>query len=573
MMNKRLVGLLGAVFLLIQGGVASQVLAQSSDNSPVPIQLDDTSLFMNTTKRQPVTTSSVPEMQISQSSTQSQPFGANLFISGFESERSDGLNDSYLIAPGDKIAVQIWGTVNQSEVLTVDNQGNIFISNIGPVYVQGTSAAKLNTLVTSKIKNIYKKNIDVYINLLTSTPVSVFVTGPVLRPGQYAGLASDSLLYFLKRAGGIDPVRGSYRNVSLLRAGKTIQTFDLYKFVREGYLDSVSFQDGDVLLVSEQGAVVTVEGSARYPLKFELDPDKTLGQDLIYYARPLAKVSHVGIVGDRKSGPVAVYIPIENFSTFLLGDGDVVTFNDDLRPEVISISVSGSYVGPSFYTLHRDAKLRELLDHIKVEPDQADFASVYIKRKSVAAQQKKLLEESLQRLERTVFTAPAASNGEAQIRAAEADLVMRFVERARAIEPLGKVVVSSNGNVANVRLEHGDEIVIPRKTDLIQVAGEVLIPQAIVYNAKAAVSDYVAWAGGYSDRANVERIAIIHANGLITFVDGNSNNGKGNDESSINPGDQILILPRVDSKTMQAVKDITQIIYQLAVTANVAFRN
>jgi hypothetical protein len=184
-----------------------------------------------------------------------------------------------------------------------------------------------------------------------------------------------------------------------------------------------------------------------------------------------------------------------------------------------------------------------------------------------------LLEESLQRLERTVFTAPAASNGEAQIRAAEAELVMRFVERARTVEPLGKVVVSSNGNVANVRLEHGDEIVIPRKTDLIQVAGEVLIPQAIVYNAKASVSDYVAWAGGFSDRANVERIAIIHANGLITFVNGNSTDDKRNDESSINPGDQILILPRVDSKTMQAVKDITQIIYQMAVTANVAFRN
>jgi len=52
----------------------------------------------------------------------------------------------------------------------------------------------------------------------------------------------------------------------------------------------------------------------------------------------------------------------------------------------------------------------------------------------------------------------------------------------------------------------------------------------------------------------------VHANGLVEF--------KG--QGSVQPGDQILILPKVDSKTMQAVKDITQIIYQIAVAANVA---
>ena len=37
------------------------------------------------------------------------PFAANLFIGGFESERTDGLNDNYLIAPGDKISIWMWG--------------------------------------------------------------------------------------------------------------------------------------------------------------------------------------------------------------------------------------------------------------------------------------------------------------------------------------------------------------------------------------------------------------------------------------------------------------------------------
>jgi len=55
------------------------------------------------------------------------PYGANLFAGGYETERSDGLNDNYLIAPGDKLNIWIWGAVNFSNVVTVDNQGNIFI--------------------------------------------------------------------------------------------------------------------------------------------------------------------------------------------------------------------------------------------------------------------------------------------------------------------------------------------------------------------------------------------------------------------------------------------------------------
>ncbi|TOK01199.1 sugar transporter, partial [Vibrio parahaemolyticus] len=76
-------------------------------------------------------------------------------------------------------------------------------------------------------------------------------------------------------------------------------------------------------------------------------------------------------------------------------------------------------------------------------------------------QQKERLEESLHRLERSVFTAPASSDGEARIRAQEAQMVMQFVDRARKVQPLGKVVVSDSGKVANILLEQGDKVVIP----------------------------------------------------------------------------------------------------------------
>ena len=488
------------------------------------------------------------------------PYGANLFAGGYESERQDGLNDDYTIAPGDKVSIWLWGAINQSEVITVDNQGNLFITNIGPVHVADVKASQLNSYVTQKIKQVYKKSVEIYVNLLTATPVSVYISGSVARPGQYAGIASDSILYYLKRAGGIDSERGSYRSIKVLRNNKIIQDIDLYDFILKGYLPKFNFKDNDVILVERQKATVVVSGSVRAPFRFEFKNAQATGEQLANFALPLSKVSHVGIVGDRVDGPFSVYLPYGEFKTFTLKDGDRLIFNDDIRAQVLDIKIEGSYLGPSYYAVKKDTRLHDLLANIEINDDLADYQSIYIQRKSVAAKQKEMIEQSLDRLERSIFTAPASSDGEAKIRAEEGRMILEFTERARKAVPLGKVIIADGGKVANVRLEQGDIIHIPAKTDLVHVSGEVLMPQSLVFNEQATVQDYVAWAGGYSERANYEQIMVIHPNGMIDL----------NAAGPLKAGDQILVLPKVDTKLMQSVKDITQIIYQIAIAANVA---
>ena len=487
------------------------------------------------------------------------PYGANLFAGGYESERTDGLNENYLIAAGDKINIWLWGAVDYADTPTVDTQGNIFIPNIGPIHLEGVSASDVNKLVSSKIKAIYINNVEVYVNLLTATPVSVYLSGAIIRPGQYAGMASDSLLYFLKRAGGIDSERGSYRQIQIIRNNKVLAEADLYTFVQTGKLPQITFQDKDIILVKPQKSAITVSGSVRNPFRFELLKENSSGQEISDYAKPLAKISHVGVYGNRRTGPFSVYLAYRDFLDFELQDGDSVIFNDDLHAQVIDVQVSGSYLGPSYFAVKKSTRLHDLLSHIPINPELTNYQSIYILRKSVAEQQKQMLSDSLDRLERSVFTAPASSEGAASIRAKEAEMVMTFAAKARLIEPLGKVIVSDKGVTANILLEKGDKIVIPHYTDLIQVGGEVLMPQAVVFNPNANIDDYVAWAGGFTDRAEDQRISIVRANGIVIF----------SNEAKIERGDQILILPKIDTKTMQAVKDITQIIYQIAVAANV----
>ncbi|MEZ8028844.1 polysaccharide biosynthesis/export family protein [Enterovibrio norvegicus] len=487
------------------------------------------------------------------------PFGANLFVGGYEANSIDGVNADYRIATGDKIAIWLWGAVSVNDVAVVDAQGNIFIPEIGPVTVSGERAGDLHKLVEKQIKRIYTQDVETYVNVLTATPVSVFVTGPVLRPGQYAGISSDGLLAYLKRAGGIDSERGSYRHISVQRNGETITTFDLYDFLLKGTLPNIQFRDRDVIVVGQQGATVVVEGGARNPFRFEFANSKANGQELVTYARPLAKVSHVGVQGNRETGPFSVYLDFDKFEAINLHDGDTVFFKDDLHAQIMNVRLQGEYLGPSFYTVNKGTKLHDFLNHIAVSPEESNYQSIYIKRKSVAAKQKEMLDQSLDRLERSVFTAPASSDGEAVIRAKEAALVSEFVMRARQIQPEGKVIVSDNGHVANVRLEQGDVVVIPKRSDLINIGGEVLMPQAVVFNPNATLNDYVAWAGGFTERGDAERIAVVHANGMVSF----------NSYDNIKPGDQVLVLPYIDSKNMQLAKDITQIVYQIAVAANV----
>lgn len=88
------------------------------------------------------------------------------------------------------------------------------------------------------------------------------------------------------------------------------------------------------------------------------------------------------------------------------------------------------------------------------------------------------------------------------------------------------------------------------------------MPQAVVFNKNATLRDYVAWAGGFTERADDDRIAVVRANGLVEF----------GSDYVVHPGDQILVLPKVDTKVLQAVKDITQIMYQIAIAANVVVK-
>lgn len=484
------------------------------------------------------------------------PFAANLFQGNFGQARSAEARE---LAPGDRLVLRLWGDRNFDGVVMVSDAGEIDLQDLGAVPVAGLAQAQVMEAIRSKLSASGVENVQVYVSPLDGRPVSVFVTGFVMKPGRYSGAPSDSVLAFLDRAGGIDPRRGSYRTIRLLRGGAELGSFDLYPFALKGALPLVRLLDGDTIVVGEKGPAVSASGEIRNAARFEFRKGEATGAKLAEMADPLATASHASIVGTRNGAPFNLYLPLREFRTLPLADGDRVEFLADTPGDTIMVEVQGAIRGASRFPLKRTARLRDVQQYIAVDADRADLSGLYIKRRSVAARQKRAIEDALRRLEESSFTATSASPEEAQIRNHEAEMIAKFAEKARNVTPEGIVVVGSGGKVADIALEDGDVIVIPEKSDVVLVTGEVVMPQAIVWNGDRRLKDYVRGAGGYTNRADTGNILLVRPNGEVFRTS----------DTTIAAGDQLLVLPRVDSKNLQTVKDMSQILYQIAVATKV----
>ncbi|XUO84690.1 SLBB domain-containing protein [Halomonas sp. KM007] len=488
------------------------------------------------------------------------PFGANLFTGGFRGAMGDGLNADYRIKPGDQITVRAWGAFEFDRVLPVDAQGNIFIPGSGPLNVEGQNSQQVDGSVRGAITSVYPDNVEVYTNVQGVQPVAVFVTGYVENPGRYAGTPNDSLLYFLDQAGGIDQDLGSYRQIRVIRDDRTVATVDLYDFLINGTIARPQFQDGDTIVVEERGPAIAVVGDVHREHRYELIGNQLSGAEIINLARLRSGVSHVLLRGDRDDGPIAQYFPINLFAGQTVRSGDEVVFSADQRSETIVVEIEGSYYGPSRFALPRNARLSELLDAIAVPENMTAVESISLQRESVRQQQAQSLQDSLRRLETTYLGASSRTDQEAQIRLQEAELIERFIERARELEPSGRLVVASSDGITDIRLQDGDVITIPEISDSVLISGEILVPQAAVFRPGMSVIDYVESAGGFTERADRDQILLVRQNGAVEHAR----------NTPLRPGDEILVMPKAPTHNLQLASTLTQILFQIAVTTRVA---
>jgi len=496
-------------------------------------------------------------------------FGYRLFNGSFSHNKQYRYNPNYLVNIGDVVNIKLWGAFDFNASIPVDSQGNIFLPKVGTVHIAGLRNDKLSQTLQKKIKKVFRRNVYVYADLGNYQPVSVFVTGAVNKPGLYEGLSSDSIIQFLDKARGIESSSGSYRHITVLRENKPIKTFDLYTFLQNGKMDVFQFRMGDVINVQSIKNYVEVVGDVKRPYRYELKNPTVKLKTVLNAVIPNPTATNFTVTKWNEDNEQSVHIySIKAHSDFIIHSGEAIEFLPDHNAKSIAIKISGEHLGLHNLVVPKGTTLGEVFD--KIRPSSlSDMNSFKLYRKSIAIEQKKLLDAQLNDLEAKTLTTGSMTTEEAIIRKQEAQLVLNFINRAKKVQLKGKVVINKDTNLSLITLEDQDEIYIPKKSHMVIVQGEVMLPGAQSYVKKMSFDDYINSCGGYSFRANKDSVLIIKKNGQVISYDADS---AFNEEYKVEPGDDILVMGKVDSKYLQVVKDITQIVYQIAVGAAVVLR-
>jgi protein involved in polysaccharide export with SLBB domain len=516
-----------------------------------------------TTPAQPTVVSSSTPLFDYSINLNSNVFGAQLFTGSFAQQGATQFNPDYMLEIGDQIQVRLWGGFLLDGIFNVDPQGNIFLPQIGPIKVLGVYNHDLQNVVASAVSKVFHTNVYSYANLAAAQPVRIFVGGFVNRPGLYNGSSMDSLLHYLDQAGGIDPDRGSFINVQVKRGEQVRTTVNLYDFLLQGQMPLVQLMDGDIIFVAPRQSTIEVTGLVANPKRFEFAKGSSITLDqLTKLAKPQAEVTHARVTRNTGAVQNIEYYKLADSATIKIVGGDGVEFTADQRPGTITVRVEGEHQSAQEYVLPYGSQIGDLLKQIQFS-DRSDSQSIQLYRQTVHDRQKLMLQTSLQSLEASVLTASSSSNEEAKLRKEEAAMILQWVEKAKTIEPNGQVLIAQTANRDQLLLENGDIIKIPRRDGLVLVSGEVLFPNAIAYNPELELEDYIDQAGGYTQSANSSRIIIAHRDGSFNDIEENSD---------LYAGDEILVLPEVQVKSLQIWKELSQIIYQIAVSTRMITR-
>lgn len=499
---------------------------------------------------------------------QSDVFGANLFTGAFARPGASQFNPDYAVAIGDSIQIRFWGGFDYDAPATVDPQGNLFVPNVGPVHVLGVRNQDLQRLVDSAARRVFRANVYSYASLAAAQPVRVFVSGFVNRPGLYNGTSMDSLLHYLDQAGGIDLDRGSFLDVQVKRGQLVRARFNLYDFILKGRMPLIQLADGDVIFIAPRQHSVLVQGLAANAKRFEFQGATLSVADLAELAKPLAQVTHVRITRNTGTLKNVEYYPLNQAAGIHLQSGDSLEFTADKKPGTITVRVEGEHLSAQEYVVPYGTRLGALMQQVRYS-ERADKGSLQLFRGSIKDRQKQMLDIALRRLEAAVLTVRSGTAEESQLRKAEAELMLQWVEKAKAIQPSGQVMLAGGDNLKELLLENGDLVNIPAIDNLVLVSGEVMFPNTIALSRDKDVDDYIQAAGGYTQGADTSRIIIAHRDG--SFEDTEETSGWFS-SPNIRPGDEILVLPEVDAKYRQLFKEVSTMIYQMALGARVVLR-
>lgn len=399
-------------------------------------------------------------------------FGRDIFNKkalSFEPNMNIATPTSYVVGPGDKVFIDVYGASQKSEQLQVSPDGTIQVTGYGPIHIGGLSVAQANARIKETLGSRYKSS-EVRLTVGQTRTISVNIMGEVAAPGTYTLSAFATVFHALYMAGGVNGI-GTLRNIKVFRGGRQVTSVDLYDYILNGKLTgNVRLADNDVIMVGPFDCIVDVAGYVKRPMAYEMKKSESVAT-LLKYAGGFASGAYKKAVrlnrvaGDRYS---AYNVPEFEMAGFKVADGDSVTVDSILPRYENTVAVEGSVFHPGQYDLGSNPTVRALVQ------SAGGVTEIAFLNRAVLHRMKP-------------------------------DRTWRVI----SVDLEGIL----NGTTADIPLENEDILTIAIRQDksnerIVTIIGEVKVPGTYDYAENETIEDLIIQAGGLTDAASTARVDV-----------------------------------------------------------------
>ena len=369
----------------------SSFLEESSDDDSVDDETVDDETVEDESEEEVIKTSALKP--------RGNYFGYNIFNKNpfLEKEYLLGnIDEGYLISPGDKLRLIVFGTNSLEMEATVDRNGNINIPNYGLFFAAGNTFKTLKSRLQNYLGKYFSGLISnpqstfLDVSLTQLRPTKVIVMGQVGAPGPQLLTTQANPLAALYAAGGVT-VEGSLRTIKIYRNNQLIHTLDLYDYITTGKLSKdISLTNNDVVFVPPRISSMALTGSVKNQGIYELKPNEGL-KDLIHYSGGLpataiknkVNIKRIKLQSDSEFNRELITINYEKALSqnkmVPLNDLDVIKFFSILDIVENIVSISGNVYQPGEYALSQYPTLKALI----TDAAKGILADTYLKKVDV----------------------------------------------------------------------------------------------------------------------------------------------------------------------------------------------
>ncbi len=393
----------------------------------------------------------------------------------------------YVVGPGDRLEIQLFGNTKGRHTLVVNRDGNISFPELGPIPVSGLRFEAVRSLIQSRVAD-QMIGTQVSVTMADLRSIQVFVVGDVERPGSYIVSGHAPISHALFAAGGIKPI-GSLRNIQLKRNGRLVRRLDLYELLLNGDTSNdVRLLQGDVIFVPPVGVTAGLSGEVRRPAIYEFRGEGTaadllqLGGGLTPEADPgLARLQRIQVGRERQM--LDVDLTSAQGRSLRLQSGDVLRIERVKPTYANSIQVDGHVLRPAAVQYRTGMRLTDVIPSVADLRPNADQRYVLIRREQVGTRRIQVVSADL-------AAAWAAPQTDANPLLAPRDRVVVF-DREAGREPMLQPILEE------LRLQS----VSGEPTQIVRVSGRINAPGEYPLELGMTVNDLIRAGGGLAEDA------------------------------------------------------------------------